>query len=227
MSAEIELSINPLLPLIFPSEESIDGEKEEIGPDAAWHYYSHLIRRNPNDLKLHTHRVFFAMRHNNASFLPGSLHDLFFVLKDAGRNLRVRLLKASAPYLSKKDIVYFAMWIKIGIKKGMGYKWIPGSVLSSGLYGPDKVLLEMNTTEGEEAKLSPIEEARSCMEYGQLDIAHKILVEALETDKDNKAIKEELHYLTQYTKSRQIQPEPKLKSTIDSTLGKLKNAIFR
>ena len=117
MSSEISISINPLLPLIFPSMEAIDGKKENIDPDAAWHFYSHSIRRNPHDLKLHTHRVFFAMRHNNASFLPGSLHDLFFVLKDAGQNLRIRLLKASAPYLSKKDTVYFAMWIKIGIKK--------------------------------------------------------------------------------------------------------------
>ena len=227
MSSEELVSIPPMLPLIFPLSESVSDNVEPIDSDAAWHFYSHSVRRTPNDLTLHTRRVFFAMKHKEGALLPGSLHDLFYVLKDAGENLRIRLLKAAAPYLSKKDIVYFAMWIKIGIKKGMGYKWIPGSVLTSGLYGPDKALLTMKVTDTPQASLTPIEEARSCMEYGQLDIAHKILTEALAKDGDNEAIKEELYHLNKYTKSSQIQPqESASKGRIKSTLGRIKNAFF-
>jgi hypothetical protein len=203
MSPEHTITISPSLPLIFPLAES---NKEKYDPDAAWHFYSHSIRRNPSNLKLHTHRVFFAMQHNNASFLSGSLHDLFYVLKDAGESLRIRLLKASIPYLSKNETLYFAMWIKVGIKKGMGYKWVSGSVLADGLIGPDQALFTKNSAEFTHPKLSPLEEARSCMEYGQLDVAKDILKKALKKDSNNTAIKEELAYLNQYTKSREIQP---------------------
>lgn len=203
MSSENTITISPLLPLIFPTTGD---HKEQLNPDAAWHFYSHSIRRNPSNLKLHTHRVFFAMKHKDASFLSGSLHDLFYVLKDAGQSLRIRLLKAAIPYLTRKETLYFAMWIKVGIKKGMGYKWVSGSVLADGLVGPDQALFTKNSAEFTRPKLSPLEEARSCMEYGQLDVAKDILEKALKEDSSNKALKEELAYLNQYTKSREIQP---------------------
>ncbi len=203
MSSEKTIEISPLLPLIFPTTNE---QKEQLDPDAAWHFYSHSIRRNPANLKLHTHRVFFAMQHNEASFLSGSLHDLFYVLKDAGQNLRIRLLKASIPYLSKKETLYFTLWIKVGIKRGMGYKWVSGSVLADGLVGPDQALFTKNAAEFNHPKLSPLEEARSCMEYGQLDVAKDILEKSLMKNSNNKALKDELDYLNQYTKSKKIQP---------------------
>jgi len=178
---------------------------------------------------LHTHRVFFAMNHKDASLLPGSLHDLFYVLKDAGENLRIRLLKASVPHLSQKDIMYFAMWIKTGIKNGMGYQWVNGSVLSDGLFGPDYELITMDSSyqqeQGEGA--SPLESARASMDIGQLDVAQDILLGALETDPDNKVLLEELDYLNSYVKSREIHPEEEEKTKkYESVLSRLKKKIF-
>lgn len=223
-SAAAELSIQPALSLIFPDENLPD---EEIDADTAWHFYSHSIRRNPADLTLHTHRVFFAMNHKDASLLPGSLHDLFYVLKDAGENLRIRLLKASVPHLSEKDVLYFAMWIKTGIKNGMGYQWVNGSVLSDGLYGPDQELVKFHKVEGESEEMSSLEEARACMEYGQLDVAQDILLKALNEDPDNKTLLEELEYLNNYVKSREIHPEKEAKTKkFESVLSKLKKKIF-
>jgi len=204
MSLE-KITIHPMLPLIFPANES-SGPKEKLDPDAAWHFYSHSIRREPGNLKLHTHRVFFAMQHKDASLLSGSLHDLFYVLKDAGECLRIRLLKASIPHLSKKDTLYFAMWIKLGIKKGMGFKWVSGSVLADGLTEADRPLISKRAVESIVDIISPLEEARSCMEYGQLDLAQQILIKALAKDKENIMLQEELEYLIQYIKSREIQP---------------------
>ncbi len=233
-SAETE-SIDPSLALIFPMDESMehyqfDGslntEKESLDANAAWKFYSHSIRRNPNDLKLHTHRVFFAMQHKDAAFLAGSLHDLFYVLKDAGKNLRVRLLKASLPYLSKQEVLYFAMWIKTGIKKGMGYKWVNGSVLSDGLFGPDNTLITMNKQPSNEVQFSPIEEARDYMESGQLDKAQQILEEALEEDQENQDLIDELGYLMRYTKSKEITPKQKESGIVQSTLSKWKDKLL-
>ena len=233
MSSADDISIHPSLKLIFPLESSADkgikdeSKKEEIDPDTAWHFYSHSIRRNPADLTLHTHRVFFAMHHQDGVLLPGSLHDLFFVLKDAGEKLRIRLLKASMPYLSKEDTLYFAMWIKTGIKNGMGYQWVNGCVLSDGLYGPDHDLITMQVSEDAGSELSPLEQARSCMEYGQLDVAQKILDDALAEDPSNKMLNEELDYLKNYVKSREIDPTEETKKTgLGSTLGRIKNKIF-
>lgn len=224
MSSVDDITIHPSLSLIFPDENLTD---EEVDADTAWHFYSHSIRRNPSDLALHTHRVFFAISHKDAAFLPGSLHDLFYVLKDAGENLRIRLLKASIPHLSEKDVLYFAMWIKTGIKNGMGYQWVNGSVLSDGLFGPDNELITLHSKTGSEENLSPLEEARSCMEYGQLDVAQDILLKALEADPDNATLLEELDYLNNYIKSREIHPEKETKTRkFESVLGRLKKKIF-
>jgi len=229
MSSADAVSIHPSLKLIFPKEKTVTAanDKEDLNADTAWHFYSHSIRRNPADLSLHTHRVFFAMHHKDASLLPGSLHDLFYVLKDAGEGLRIRLLKASLPYLSKEDTLYFAMWIKTGIKKGMGYKWVNGSVLSDGLHGPDNDLIEMHSSEVSETEISPLEQARASMEYGQLDVAQQILRDALVQDPENKILLEELEYLDNYVKSREIDPQDESpKRGIGSALGKLKNKLF-
>lgn len=223
-------AIHPALPLIFPLQDLSKSEAQaaikQVDPDTAWHFYSHSIRRNPNDLALHTHRVFFAMQHKDAELLAGSLHDLFYVLKDAGTQLRIRLLKASMPYLDKKDTLYFAMWIKTGIKKGMGYKWVAGSVLSDGLHGPDHPLIHIEKDESDDPKLSPLEEARSCMEFGQLDVAKTILEEAIAKDGENQQLLEELAYLEQYSKSREIQPETAKKKPLGGALKKLREQIF-
>ena len=231
MSSTGTLSIHPSLPLIFPLEESMAaGAKpatQNIDPDADCHYYSNSIRRNTRDLKLHTHRVFFAMCHKDAEFLAGSLHDLFYVLKDAGETLRIRLLKAAMPHMDKKDTLYFAMWIKTGIKKGMGYKWVKGSVLTDGLDGPDLGLVTMHSDSTGQAELAPLEEARSCMEYGQFDLARKILQQALKENSDDNTLLEELAYLDQYAKSREIQPDDEsVKNKLGSAIGKLKDKIF-
>lgn len=236
MSSAEKVSIHPSLKLIFPQDitedshkldGSINADKEDLDPNAAWKFYSHSIRRDPSDLKLHTHRVFFAMQHKESAFLAGSLHDLFYVLKDAGKNLRIRLLKASIPHLSKQEVLYFAMWIKTGIKKGMGYKWLNGSVLSDGLFGPDNSLITITKpSDEEEYTLTPLEEARDYMESGQLEKAKSVLEEALESDKDNESLLEELDYLVQYIKSREITPpdeseEKKIKNRLSKWKEKL------
>lgn len=199
MSLNTPISIHPLLSLAFPPLKTKD-TKDEINTDAAWHYYSHCIRRNSKDLNAHTRRIFLAMQHNDGKFLVGSLTDLFITLKDAGIKLRIRLLKASAPYLEKQQIVYFASWLKSDSNSDKDYShvWAPGSMLSKGLIEPDKALFSKKQSIGLDNRLSAIEEARACMEYGQLDVAKKILEDAIEQDAGNQVLKDELSNLRQY-----------------------------
>jgi len=172
-------------PLIFLATEAINPDKEKTDADAAWRFYSHTIIRNPNNLGLHTHRVFFAMNYKEGAFLPGSLFDLFYVLDNAGEALRIRLLKASIPFLSNKELHRFAYWIKSDNKKQYKYRWMAGSVLSEGLFGADQELISKTANVPANTCLSPLEEARSCIEYGQLDMAQTILQDALKNAASN------------------------------------------
>lgn len=203
MSSSKLVSIHSKLPLIFPYEQLANSPKEDIDSDAAWHFYSHAIQRNRYDLLSHTRRIFLAIQYKDSSFLSGAIQDLFIILKDKGRPLRIRLLKASAPYLNENEIIYFATWIKSGTEseesKNYGYNWILGSMLSRGLLATDNALLTQETVATTEIKLSAIEEARSYIEYGQLDLAQKTLEEALALDENNIELKEELDNLLQYT----------------------------
>ena len=213
-------SIHPALALIFPSEE-----KEELDSCASWDFFSHSLKRNPENLNLHVRRIFFAIQHKDAIYLAGSLHDLFYILKDAGKNLRIRLLKASAPYLNDSDKKYYAAWIHAGEECGMNYKWVKGSVFSPGLYASDKTLITAHEESGV-IILSPLEEARSCMEYGQLDVAQKILEEALIKDPDNLLIKEELEHVCSYTQKTEEVPAIDNKCTIGKRIQNIKDKLF-
>ena len=216
-------SIHPALALIFLSEE-----QEDLNACASWRFFSHSLRRNPANLKLHVQRIFFAIQHEDSIYLAGSLHDLFYVLKDAGKNLRLRLLKASAPYLNENDKKYYAAWVQAGEECGMSYKWVKGSVLSPGLYATDQVLITAPEKTGV-VTLSPLEEARACMEFGQLDVAKKILEDALSKDPDNVLIKEELEHVLSYSqKTEEIQAVNKneVKSTLGNKIKKFKDKLF-
>jgi len=200
MSSSKLASIQSKLPLLFPHEQLGKKTKEDIDSDAAWHFYSHAIRRNNYDLLSHTRRVFLAIQYEDASFLSGALQDIFIILKDAGKQLRIRLLKASAPYLTEKDVIYFATWIKLGTntKESYGHRWVSGSMLSKGLFATDNELIAEDKEPIEDIKLSAIDEARSFIEYGQLDLAQKTLEEAIAQDENNLELKKELDYLLQY-----------------------------
>lgn len=190
-------TIHPTLSLIFPSLELDSKEKEITEPQATWHFFSHSVKRNPTNLKMHTHRIFFSIQHQNADYLPGALHDLFYILKNSGKSLRLRLLKASAPYLNESDKQYYAKWIATGAQHGMGYKWVKGSVLSPGLFNKDQVLINKKSNK-DSISLSPLEEARACMEYGQLEVAQKILKNALISAPEDPQLKEELSHVSSY-----------------------------
>jgi hypothetical protein len=211
-------TIHPALPFIFPSLDLDSGHKEELEPHAAWHFFSHSVGRNPNNLKMHTHRIFFAIQHQEAKYLPGALHDLFYVLKDAGQNLRLRLLKASAPYLNEADKNYYATWLKTGTKSGMDYKWVNGSVLSQGLFDSSKPLISQHSDKGS-ISLSPLEEARACMEYGQLEVAQNILEGALEKEPNNLQLKEELALLNSNTQEAKDNKVHKIKNNKSIKFG--------
>lgn len=203
MSTSKLASIHSKLPLLFPHEQLGKSTKEDIDSDAAWHFYSHAIRKNSHDLLSHTRRIFLATQYESSSFLSGALQDIFIILKDAGKPLRIRLLKASVPYLTEEEVIYFANWLKSdtgkNTEKSYGYSWIPGSMLSKGLLATDNELITEDKAQTESTELSTLDEVQSYIEYGQLDLAKKTLEEAIAKDGTNLELQKELDNLLQYT----------------------------
>ena len=145
MSSSKVASIDSKLPLLFPHEQLAKIPTKDIDSDAAWHFYSHAVQRNSHDLLSHTRRVFLAIHYKNSTFLSGALQDLFIVLKDAGKHLRIRLLKASAPHLSREETLYFASWLRSETAQDekYGFSWVPGSMLCKGLLAADNELVKL------------------------------------------------------------------------------------
>jgi hypothetical protein len=175
-------------------------------PISAWRALSHHVVRYPRDLRAHSQRILLGHRSSDmANFLPGSLQDLFLILENNGYPLRKRLLDLSKQYLSKETFSYFSHWIKQNAKNDTSYHcWQVGSVLSSGSCGGESLLSQEQSDEEVAASTysNILEEARACLDYGQLDVAQQLLEDELLKHPESKEIEQELLTIYQYSRDK-------------------------
>jgi len=177
---------------------------EEYDALSSWRTLSHHIIRYPRDLRAHTQRILLG-QHNDeiANFLPGSLQDLFLSLDNAGYPLRKHLLSLSEQYLTNEEFSFFSKWIKQNSKNDKTHHcWQSGSVLSTGSCTGEPLLLQEKNTEEKVGYTNVLEEARACLDYGQLDVAQKLLEDEILKSPESKDIEEELLTIYQYSKNR-------------------------
>ncbi len=177
---------------------------EEYDPLSAWRTLSHHIVRYPRDLRAHTQRVLLGHYNSQiANLLPGSLQDLFLALDNAGYPLRKHLLDLSEQYLTNEEFSFFSQWIKQNAKDDKTQQcWHPGSVLSSGQCVGKSLLLQEDTADTNTGYIGVLEEARACLDYGQLDVALQLLEDEILKSPDSKEIEEELLTIYQYSKNK-------------------------
>jgi len=200
---------------IFPSSLqmgysfSLAGERslkvdDEYNPLVAWRTLSHHIVRYPRDLRAHTQRILLGQNNSDiANVLPGSLQDLFLALGNAGYPLRKRLLDLSEQYLTNDEFSFFAQWIKQNAKDDKTHHcWQSGSVLCTGQCVGEPLLHKEKTTEETKGYGDVLEEARACLDYGQLDVAQELLENEILKSPDSKEIEEELLVIYQYSKDK-------------------------
>lgn len=179
---------------------------EGYSPLSAWRALSHHIIRYPLDLRAHTQRILLG--HNNdeiSNFLPGSLQDLFLVLENSGMALKKQLLSQSEQYLTNDEFSFFEHWFQQD-NKNEQQCFQSGSVLSSGNCR-GKLLLKKEEREIIEAGYTDVlEEARACLDHGQLDVAQQLLEDEIIKHPNAKDIEEELLTIYQYSKnSKQLK----------------------
>lgn len=196
-----------------PSDAMISASRLHIASDkrlrlnelydslTAWRMLSRHVARQPSNLRVHTQRIFLAEDSMLRHCLKGALVDLSLSLDGKGEAFSLQLLEMIKGSLTDEEYSLCKESFSEGAKKREKFqKWVNGSVIADGAsYG--QILVEFNRGE-QEGFSSRLEEARSCMEYGQLDQAIEILETEMLSNPDDADIEAELLNLYQYMRDK-------------------------
>lgn len=167
----------------------------------AWRMLSRHVARHPNNLRVHTQRIFLAEDSMLRHCLKGALVDLSLSLNGKGEYFSHQLLEMIKDSLSDDDYSYFKKSFSEECKNLQKYQnWVNGSVMAN---GADNGRPLVSFDRGEQGTFaSKLEEARSCMEYGQLDEAIDILEAEMLSQPDDAEVEAELLNLYQYMRDK-------------------------
>ena len=192
----------PELPISFvlASQKQLRFKMPQESALKSWRFYSHHIARFPLDLRAHAQRLFLGLDHGMDNRISGSIQDLFLALDNSGNALRNKMLEIAKPKLEKDDVAYFEKWLSSGKRSDFSHKL--GSILDNGLPGVPQKLVKPSQTQEESAASydNIIDEARACLEYGQVEEAQKLLEDELQVNSDNADVSQELLNIYQYTR---------------------------
>jgi tetratricopeptide (TPR) repeat protein len=169
-------------------------------PYAGAVYLGHRILENPADFRSHVQRILLLIDRGDEIDLQGALVDLYIALGDKGEGLKRRLLELAAPRLSRTVQAFLKQRMASGLKPWeAAVSRMRSSLLSLGFSGVHELVgrREASNTSG---YADAVEEARACLEYGQVDEAREVLERALRQDPGNDVIAAELMEIYQYTR---------------------------
>lgn len=176
---------------VFRIADATDLSLDTQGWDqAAGDFMSYRVARIPGDLRNHVQRINHSIAAGDPENVYGAVLDLFIVLKDKGQPLRSRILHTAQPLLPKFCYTHLLRRLKKGISEQDTVPPSDVSVLSRGHLGLHEVVTKSGTSRTR--NISPLEEARSHMEYGQLDAARSVLESAVLTGSLEEAVHEDL-----------------------------------
>jgi len=130
---------------------------------------AHKITRSPSDLLSHIQRILIFIEHKKNEAAYNSLIDLFLVLGDKGRALRTRMLSSAQFLLSETQLSILNQTSPLDSFLQSDLVDISQSLLHSGNNSGIPFIVKEN--DSEESSSTIIDEARSYLEYGQLDEA--------------------------------------------------------
>lgn len=180
---------------------------------------AYSVARDPADVKSHVQRIFWLIDQDRAAQLGGALADLFIALGDKGRALRSRMLRVAAPHLSPVSNEFLQSRLGGELREADLLPEPDGSVLTSGYVGQATLTTVEHQGQG---FASALIEARSCIDYGQVDEARTILEDELLANPHDLDVEHELMTLYRHMRDadavrqfidlledRRIQPSPR------------------
>jgi hypothetical protein len=194
----------------------------EAAEDEVSDYLVFEIARSPRNLKNHMHRIWLQYDREEANLLFAALFDLWLALGGSGNTLFKRMLLGSETVLEASQFKWLLSLSDPKILRSSDTpEWL-GSVLDSGFCGRLDCLDAAKESE-ETTNRDPLQEARECLEYSQVEQAQELLENALVSDSLREALHLEL--LDIYKSTRDLaalkKMQSRLKSDVDLTvLGK-------
>ena len=141
-------------------------------------FLGHQVARKPEDLLAHVQRIRVAARHQLSPFLYGALLDLFIVLGSRGYELRKHMLEFVSDKLETGAKSHLDSVLENGIRSSDAIENPGVSVLSKGITGRVDFVDEVSTA-SQQGYEDPLEQALSCLESSQLDVARQVLEDAI------------------------------------------------
>jgi len=174
-----------LLPAIKNLLPKFESEKKQI---AYAEFLARKIKRNPNDLRSHTQRIYLNYTLKNEDAYFGALIDLFIVLGPKGLALKKSILRPTNYLLENEHASFIRKHLHSGIKPTQA---IPTneSRLSKGISSTTDIV-SRKLSDGN--TYSSFSSAREKLSLGEIESARVILENALEEDPADLEISYEL-----------------------------------
>lgn len=174
----------------------------EIHGSSTLEHLSYCVVRNPSDLISHMRRIVLQEKLGDSETLYAALVDLFIALGSKGKALRSRLLRQYRARLSDSQYGALLQGLKPGAANDRSL-YSDASVLARGITGTCSLVLAIDDPVAPMDLRDPLEEARDCLEYSQIDEARKVLERAVLEYPDRLEIQTEL--LELYRAGRDVE----------------------
>ncbi len=153
-------------------------------------FLAHQVGRDPTDLLRHVQRVSYFLTKHDGHGAYGAIVDLFVALGAKGIALRRNMLRTATPVLSLEQHHALEEKLESGLSPLDRMPLSSESILGKGIRGAT-CLVERNVARVEAGR-DVLEEARSHLEYGQVDEARQVLELALLQDPLREDVPQEL-----------------------------------
>lgn len=170
-----------------------------------WHrqaasFFASRSARTPADLRNHVQRINHQIRHKNPDGVYGALLDLFIILKDRGHPLRARMLKNARHLLQDEWLEQLSQRLDKGITELDAMPLSHSSILSKGCAKSLRLVekIDAGSVHGWDA----LQEARSHLEYDQVDQARCVLEAAILQGSIRLDIHEDLLEIYKHTRDK-------------------------
>ncbi len=164
---------------------------------------THRVVKNPRDLRSHVRRILLSIDRKDTYELEGALTDLFIVLRSRGLALKGLLLDLAETCLSESSTAFFRRHREDGFEPWDSLvSTVEASVLALGFSGTHELVVRGSSAPAPGFS-NAVEEARSCLEYGQVDAARDVLEWALKHDPTDALVASELLEIYAYTNDTQ------------------------
>lgn len=144
-------------------------------------YLEQAIVKTPKNLRLHIQRIFLLLEQRAALPLSAALIDLFIITGAAGSHLKQQLLKLASPLLSESCRQFLSQHCRGELTTSTPLSESLSAahcLLSQGFIGQSILVSSTPSSAQGAAQLSLHQQALVCMEYGQLEEALALLLQA-------------------------------------------------